>query len=219
MVIAFEGMDGVGKSTVAKEFAKQNQIIYEQQKIVNLLNIDEKDFKKFIKIIRNSKNQKLSLMFYTYRCMLDNEGLEDIVIERTMASTYFFEKEKIDSSFWDYTIGLGIIPNLTFLLYAPPEVRIQRIYKRDNKDPDLTNLEAIVDGYGDMLEYLQRYNAPYVGINTQFMDSDEVVTTCSNIYKEFINIEDYDEKRRFLVDMNDQYGIDELYGGIQKIKK
>lgn len=63
MIVAFEGMDGSGKSTIAKEVAEKANFKYEPQRLISLLNIDEEKFNKFIKLIRTSKNKKLAFFF------------------------------------------------------------------------------------------------------------------------------------------------------------
>lgn len=208
MIIAFEGMDGCGKSTVASLFAKSNDFIHETQRIMSILDISREEFDKLVKVVRYSKNKKLSSMFYTFRCMLDNEANSNTVVERTMISTYYFEKNNMEKKFWDFAMELDVIPDITFILYASPEERYNRIKRRNPEDADLKNKEALYDGYNDMLEFIKLYSIPYVGINTEIYNEKQVTAIATEITKAFCNIHDKKEKVNFLKQMNDRYGFE-----------
>jgi len=209
MIVAFEGMDGCGKSTVASMYAKNNEFIHETQRMMSILNISREEFDKLVKVVRNSKNKKISPIFYTFRCMLDNETNINTVVERTMISTYYFEKYNMEKKYWDFAMELDVIPDITFILYASPEERYNRIKKRNPDDTDLKSKEALYDGYNDMLEFIKMYSIPYVGINTEIYNEKQVVAIATEITKEFCNIQNYEEKINFLKEMNNIYGFEE----------
>lgn len=209
MVVAFEGMDGCGKSTVASMFAEKNNFIHETQRMMTILNISREEFDKLVYVVRNSKNKKISPTFYTFRCMLDNETNKNTVVERTMISTYYFEKNNVEKNFWDFTMKLNVIPDITFILYASPEERFNRIQKRNPFDSDLKSKEALKDGYNDMLDFIKMYSIPYVGINTEKYTAKQVVEICTEITKEFCNIQNNEEKINFLKQVNNVYGFEQ----------
>ena len=212
MIVAFEGMDGVGKSTVASKFAEKNNFFHETQKITRLLGVDDQTFRSFVHKIRNSDNKQLSAMFYIFRCMLDNEDQSvNSVVERTIASLYYFEKDNMSEEFWNQVIPLGTVPRLIFLLYASPETRFERIKGRNANDPDLKSIEAFKDGYKDMIAFYKKYNIPYIGINTEGLNLDGVVNLCTDIYKRYIALESVEEKYEFIKDTNKIYGVDKKY--------
>jgi len=202
MLVAFEGMDGCGKSTIAKQFATHNNFEYEAQRIVSTMNIDQNEYNKFVKIIRGSKNQYLAAIFYTFRCMFDNEDDVNRVVERTMASTYYFEKGKLSEEQWNFLMSLGVIPKLTFVLYASPETRVERIRKRNPNDNDLKSKEALFDGYSEMIDFLYKYDVPFAFINTNEINADEVVMQCTNILINYLSISLEDKKREYLNAIN-----------------
>lgn len=211
MIVAFEGMDGCGKSTVALEVSKKIGYKYEPQRFMSLLNINKDFFNKFIKKIRNSKNSKLSFYFYSLRCMLDKDILENTVIERTMMSTYYFENGNVSGDDWNYMMKNPIIPDITFLLYASPSVRYQRIYGRNKNDVDLKDSEALNDGYPQMLEFAKNYNIPYIGINTEKYKLSQIIEICSTSIKYYSQLNSDDERKKFIKLMNEKYGVDDLY--------
>ena len=184
---------------------------HETQRLISLLDIDKNKFNNFVKLIRTSKNSKLSFFFYAFRCMLDNDISEDTIIERTMMSTYYFEKDKVSWEEWDIIMKNHIVPDITFLLYASSNTRYQRIYERDKNDTDLTNKEALNDGYSDMIEFAKRYNIPYIGINTEKYSRDQIIEICSDAILYYSSLESKEDKKEFVRKMNENYGVDDLY--------
>ena len=211
MIVAFEGMDGCGKSTTAREVAKKIGFKHETQRLISLLDIDRNKFNDFVKLIRTSKNKKLSFFFYSFSCMLDNDISENTVIERTMMSTYYFERNKVSMEEWDSIMQNHIVPDITFLLYASSDTRYQRIYERDKNDSDLTSREALDDGYQEMLGFAKKYGIPYIGINTEKYNMDQIIEICSSAVNYYSKLSSEEEKKEFLKRMNDLYGIDTLY--------
>lgn len=220
MIVAFEGMDGCGKSTIANKVAKKLGYNYERQRLINLLNIDDNTYNKFIKMIRNSENTKLSFFFYSFRCMLDRDIKENTVIERTMMSTYYFEKEKIKEEEWNMIMDNPIMPDITFVLYASFDTRYKRIYNRNKSDKDLSSSEALADGYAQMLEFGRKYNIPYIGINTEIYSLEQIIEICVSTIKYYSQLDTKEEKDKLIKMMNDKYGVDDLYvlGG-EKIER
>jgi len=214
MVIAFEGMDGSGKSTVSKEVAKTVGFNHETQKIISLMDIDDKTFSKFVKHIRNSQNKHMGFMFYTLRCMLDVDSCKNTIVERSMISTYYFEHNKVSKEEFDRVMNYNVIPNITFILYASKDTRIKRIYNRNIDDSDLTSAEALEEGYDLMLEFANNYNIPYIGIDTEKYTFDEIIDLCTSIINEYQQLK-HEEIPYFIQEKNEIYGFDNKY----KVKK
>lgn len=215
MIVAFEGMDGVGKSSTAKEVAARTNFIHETQKMVNIMGIKENEFSRLVKAVRSSTNEKLGFMFYTFRCMLDIESKKDTIVERTMISTYYFEHEKVSQEEFDYAMSLNVIPDVTFLLYASSEERYKRIYLRNACDTDLKSKEALTDGYPIMLEFVKRYNIPYIGIDTEKYTQEEVIDICSDIIRRLKNM-DPSQRQGYIELMNSEFGFDRKYKPVER---
>lgn len=211
MLIGFEGMDGVGKTTLASYVSNNLNIPHETQKVANILGVDDKTFRKFVKDIRESDIKKLAFMFYTFRCMYDKSKTrnKDLIVDRTMMSTYFFEHSKLSENDLNYVMTLDCIPDLTFILYATPETRKHRISLRDDKE-DLNSEEALSDGYREMLEFAKKYNIPYVGIDTEKYNLSEIIDICESIIEAFKNANE-EEREQIIKDCNDTYGFDKYY--------
>ena len=195
MIIAFEGMDGVGKTTIADGVSKKLGISHSEQNLIDIMEIKSNDFGKLVRFVRKSNNKKLSFIFYTLRCMIDNQYDSDLIVERSMVSTYYFEHNNVLENDFDFAMKLGVVPNITFLLYASSDVRKERITARNPNDSDLTKAEALQDGYGIMRKFIQNYSIPCIEIDTEKLNCDQVIEICSSIICEYKNIpmEYYDD--------------------------
>ena len=206
MLICFEGMDGVGKSTVAEKVSQLTGIAHTPQRIMDLFDISREKFDRLAREVNY-----LPLIFYTFKCMLDKNSENDLIVERGMMSTYYFERDKVTKKDFDYMMKMNVMPDITFLLYASKDTRIQRIMNRNINDDNLNDSTVLNDGYDKMLQCAIEYNIPYVGINTEKFDFKQIVITCSKVIINYQKLKTLEQKREYLKGLNDTYGFDQLY--------
>lgn len=212
MRIALDGMDGSGKSTLAEELSSSLGYTHYKQKMIDKYGMDQNFYNHFMKYVRNSHNKKLGTIFYTLRCMIDvdEEDNDNSIVERGIISMYYFEHEKLNDEEWKFLLSLGVIPDLTIILYADIPERIKRIKMRNPNDKDLTSSEALSDGYDIMLKFAKKYDIPYIGVDTTDRSIDEVKIICENIIKGYERCPDC-KKKEYRDKLNDIYGFDDLY--------
>ena len=149
--ISFEGIDGCGKTTQIRIL--KGKLI--KKKIDNILITrepgGEKNAEKIRTIILQQKNIKLEketelLLFLASRNEHVNKIIKPalkkkqlVISDRFSDSTYAYQcyKEKSISIFYNKVNKAfkdDILPNITFLLDIKPEVCMQRIAKRTNKN-------------------------------------------------------------------------------------
>ncbi len=218
MRVALEGMDGSGKSTIAKNIAPSLNFKHYEQKLIDKYGMDLNFYHHFMKYVRNSNNKKLSTIFYTLRCMVDvdEEELDDSIVERSIISMYYFEHNNLTEEEWKFLLGLGVIPDLTLILYADSVERVKRIIKRDPNDKDLKSAEALCDGYDIMLDFAKNNDIPYIGIDTTDKSINEVAAICENVINGYKMCPD-NKKKEYRERLNDVFGFDHLYEN--KVKK
>ena len=56
---------------------------------------------------------------------------------------------------------------MSVILYASPEVRLQRIYTRNKNDRDLQDEAIKADGYKGMIKFAEKFNMPHIVIDTE----------------------------------------------------
>lgn len=195
MQIAIEGMDGVGKTTIAKKLAHDFKFMYVDKPLHYLLpGTEEETYSELNNILRKMydlddpviKSWMIGLgNIYSCRNFKD----KNIVLDRHLVSNYFWNGEKESDIVFKTMLNLIGTPDMTILLYASPETRKKRLYLRDKNDRDLTDPEIWVEGYDKMKDFLEKFNIPYVPINTENRSIEEVYEVVHRKVEKYIEKE------------------------------
>lgn len=137
MKIAIEGMDGVGKTTMAKKIAKDFDFLYIDKPLHYLLTgTEEEAYAELSKILRKMYDLDDSIIkawmiglgnIYSCRQFKDR----NIVLDRHLVSNYFWNGNEESNTIFKVLIELIGVPDLTILLYASPETRKDRLFVRN----------------------------------------------------------------------------------------
>lgn len=180
MMIAVEGMDGVGKTEISKHICNNHGFTFIEKPLHYFYNDGaEQKYADLMKVANRMydinddvlKSWYIALgNIYVARMFKD----ENIVIDRHLVSNYYWNGSLDSDPVFKALIETSGTPDLTILLYATPKTRMDRLAKRDKNDPDLSDPEKKDDGYAKMLGFLQKFNLPYLVIDTEQLSLDEV---------------------------------------------
>lgn len=194
MRIAIEGMDGVGKTTLAKILVKKLDYEYVDKPFKFLfdgLNLDENEIKNIEWKLYETQDEALITLFYGMgllygtRCNLS----ENIIYDRHFVSNYYWHGTEETEALHNELIKLCGEPDLTILLKAKISTRMQRIYDRNHDDKDLSNCAMYDDGYDKMEKFLESNGFDYIVIDTDNLMPDEVADIAlKNIEKRKIKV-------------------------------
>lgn len=189
MIIAIEGMDGVGKTTVAKSIEKEFNFKYVKEPLKELFEIDDRHIEKISKKIFDKDSKLISW----YLALGDIYALEEykndnIVLDRHTLLNYYWNGNEKSEEIFNTQIKLFGKPDLTIVLYASPKVRIKRISNRNPNDPDLNNKNMMKNGYDKLLEFVKKYEYNYTVIDTDDLSINEVIKECGNIIMKFRDV-------------------------------
>lgn len=196
MIVGFEGLNGVGKSTMAKKFAEEFNYKYISRPIYNVFGVNNNFVSEEYKvatqvenrIYNQDKNFELKAcltglgLLYTHKTMNN----ENIVIDRDLLSNFSYNGTKESLPLFEAFIKMGIYPDISFLLYASDEELTKRIMKRNPQDPDLTAPDVINQSYKKIFKFIKLYNLPVILINTNEKTEEQVFEEIKNKYKEVI---------------------------------
>lgn len=197
MIIAVEGMDGVGKTEISKYICEQHSFTFIEKPLHYFYNDGaEKKYDDLMKVANRIYDIDDSVLkswyialgnIYVSR-MFKNEN---IVIDRHLVSNYYWNGSTDSDPVFKALVETSGTPDLTILLYATPKTRMERLKKRNKDDPDLSDPEKKDDGYNKMICFIEKYNLPYVVIDTENKTLDEVKQMVDN---EIIKLKIKDKK-------------------------
>ena len=180
MLIAVEGMDGVGKTEISKHICEHHGFKFIEKPLHYFYNDGpEEKYADLMSVARRMYgiNDDVVMSWYIalgniYAARMFRD--EDVVIDRHLVSNYYWNGNSNTDPIFKALIETSGVPDLTILLYASQQTRMERLAKRNKNDPDLNDPEKKDDGYIKMVDFLKRFNLPHVIINTENMTLDEV---------------------------------------------
>lgn len=179
MHIAIEGLDGVGKTTTSKEVADRLGFEFIEKPLHYLTDKEGmENYMRMTEYINGNFPADFTAMFYglgNYFLSSELKKSRNVVTDRFLCSTYFWNCTENNRVFFDYLIGLCEKPELTVILYASARVRRNRITARNPYDPDLKNKVLSEDEYKKMFEFCERYNMPYVVVDSSELNFEQTV--------------------------------------------
>ena len=185
MIITIDGLDGAGKSTLAKSLSEKLGYEYIDKPIYELFNVKGDDNYLYDEIyhiqdlIYNKTDSNtlksyftgLSLL-YIKECMSD----KNLIIDRGLLSAFAFNGDINSKPVFETLINLGVFFDAAIIVTVSNEERIKRIKKRNENDPDL-GLDKIRNlRYDSMNQFiLEHPELPCHTINTDNLTQEEVL--------------------------------------------
>jgi thymidylate kinase len=197
MHIAIEGIDGVGKTTLARKLAKDIGFHCIEKHLHALTDGDDiDDIPNYMRItshVNASDNATFRAWFYALGNLYLKEHYQNtnIVTDRYFASNYSWNGTPENEFIFEKLMELLGKPDITFLIYANPGVRAERIRRRNPNDPDLLNssIDFSERMYGKITSFLQKYSFNYYLIDTSDMTLEDSLQAIRQIlFHEFPNI-------------------------------
>lgn len=190
MIITIDGLDGAGKSTLAKSLSEKLGYEYIDKPIYELFNVKGDDNYLYNEIyhiqdlIYNKTDSNtlksyftgLSLL-YIKECMSD----KNLIIDRGLLSAFAFNGDMNSKPVFETLINLGVFFDAAIIVTVSNEERIKRIKKRNENDPDL-ELDKIRNlRYDSMNQFiLEHPELPCHIINTDNLTQEEVLGEALN---------------------------------------
>ena len=157
MKIAIEGMDGAGKSTVAREVARRLGFKYVDSLLLDYLleegmtQAEVSAVRRAIDLCSDNENSTVRAWFYGYANLFNLLHYSvDLVIDRHCLTTYYYNGD--DESRWLFKVMQRIAgkPDIVIILRATEQTRIKRICGRNLNDKDLSSEMKLAYGYDKM---------------------------------------------------------------------
>lgn len=179
--ISIEGMDGVGKSTTCKLLAEKLSYEFIEKPLHYLFDKDENCFDEYLRIrdqVNSNPNRDFTSWFYGLGSlyMYDAFKNKNIVTDRHLASNYAWSGSDYNEDVYELLVKKLGKPKLTVIIYSPSEVIVQRLISRDKNDKDIARAKESEKIYKRMIEFCEKFQLPYIVIDTSKLTPDEVVS-------------------------------------------
>lgn len=186
MFIAIEGMDGVGKTTLAKNIAESTNFQYVEKPMQKVLGMTDEQYCELCNFIWSKENKNVTLNFFMLGNLLTRYYANDIVVDRHILSSYYWDGNDENKDVFSYFYQGDIIPDLTLVLYGDVEIRRQRIFNRNSNDPDLNEHITMDYGYDKMIDFANKIKMSYIMVNTNNRNEKEVFEYVSEIIMDYL---------------------------------
>lgn len=184
MIIAMEGMDGCGKSSVAKSIAKTFNYDYRAFPNKALFNMTDSEYSELCDKVYDFEDEYVKAWFFGFGNIIQTKNIGNgVILDRHLLSNYFWNGTQKSEKMFETLIDLIGKPDLTIVLYAGNKVRADRINQRNPDDRDLKDPEKMVLGYDKMITFAGNYNLPFLVINTEKFDLAQTTKICEQVIK------------------------------------
>ena len=185
MIITIDGLDGAGKSTLAKTLAKELDFEYIDKPIYELFKVKGDDNYLYDQIyqlqdlVYNQTDSNTLKSWFTGMSLLYIKEVmsnKNIIIDRGLLSAYAFNGDDKSDIVFETLLNLGVWFDMSIVVTVSPEERIKRIKARNENDPDLyldkiTNLQ-----YDTIMKFLNNHKElPVTIIDTDNKSQNEVL--------------------------------------------
>lgn len=185
MFIVFEGIDGVGKTSLEQKLSQQLNYKFIETPLSELMFNNPQIYAKVVDYIHSYLPGFLRAWFYSFSnlylsekyCQQHSTNQRNLITNRYVVSNFAYNSDNYTGNFFANLFQFLAKPDLTIYLTADLETIKQRISNRNKDDKDLLQVEYNKNVREPlMLNFLkQNYNAKQVAIiNTTNLNLDEV---------------------------------------------
>lgn len=185
MIVTIDGLDGAGKSTLAKKLSEKLGYEYIDKPIYQLFNVKGDDNYLYDEIyhiqdlIYNKTDSNTLKSYFTGLSLLyikECMSNKNLIIDRGLLSAFAFNGDINSMPVFETLINLGVFFDAAIIVTASNEERIKRIKKRNENDPDLV-LDKIKNLRGDSINQfiIEHPELPCHTINTDNLTQEEVL--------------------------------------------
>jgi thymidylate kinase len=180
MLIAIEGIDGVGKTTIGKAIANKLNYSFREKALQEVWDIS---FDRYISLqdaLKATNNNEIMAMFFGLNNLLCGiDGISNnIVADRYIATNYFWYGTEKNECIYDALLSVSEKPVLTVILRASTETLQKRIEVKESKSRIVQELEKIKNNEEFVPKtkyFLERKGLDYIIVDNDSTSIEDVI--------------------------------------------
>lgn len=186
MIIAIEGLDGVGKSSVSKMLAEKLGFLYVEKPFSNVFQSNH--LEKYMEIKRGlnvQQDRTLLAWFYGLNLLFGKDYYrhQNVVYDRFLVSNFSWILDENNEFIFDAMVKAIGTPDVTVLLTARKEVVLSRLKQRDAADKDLNKAQYMDKALDNCRYLLNKYNIPNIELDASELTIEESVDLILDLLK------------------------------------
>lgn len=176
MLIAIEGVDGSGKTTIGKALADRLSFSFVEKSLMNASGLSKAEYikmREYLKKCTVASDQLMALFFGMNNILCSSMGRKmDIVADRYIATSFFWYGNEDTMPLYDSLAKMISAPMLTVVLNVPSSVAIERVKQRnfktsDERDKEILKAQRAGEFANKVIPFLERHGYNYVVIENQ----------------------------------------------------
>ena len=183
MIIALEGMDGCGKTTIAKRLADKIGYDYIEKPNRDLMNMGKDEYEDMLKVLYAINNPTIIATFIGLGNLLQANVKDNVVLDRHILSNYYWNGRKENEDIFKSFVKNCPKNTINIVLYASPEIRKNRIIARNPNDEDLDESKVFNLGYDKILKFANENDMNCLIFDTDNLNLDEVFEQVISMYE------------------------------------
>lgn len=180
MIVALEGMDGCGKTTIARKISEDLGYTYANRQLKNIFNLSKEQFEEACQRIYDINDSTLSALFFTLNNYVSMIKDKNVILDRHFISTCFWNYNERTSSMLNMLSNI-VRPDITIFLLSSIEKRRQHIGMREGNNLDIYDVKKMSYGYDEMIHYAQKLSFNYIVVHEDDMQYEEIIAVCKKI--------------------------------------
>jgi len=193
MLIAIEGIDGVGKTTIGKALAKKLKYEFLDKALQKIWNIPLDSYVSMRDTLKTTNNNEVMSMFFGLNNLLCSiEGYsKNVIADRYIITNYFWHGTEKNECIYDAILAVSEKPILTVILKADTETLRKRIIAKETKDKIEKELKKIKNNdefVPKTKAFLERKGLDYIIIDNDSASIEDVVGIIINKLKSITTI-------------------------------
>ena len=185
MLIAIEGIDGVGKTTIGKALSQKLDFEFLEKALQKVWNLPLDKYVSMREALKTTNNKDVMSFFFGLNNLLCGiEGFsKNVIADRYILTNYFWYGTENNECIYDAILSVSEKPTLTVILTATTETLRKRIIAKENKDKVEKELEKIKnnDEFAPKTRaFLERKGLDYIIIDNNTAKIEDVVSLIIN---------------------------------------
>lgn len=186
MIIAIEGIDGAGKTSVAKKLSEKLGFTFIEKALKDAFSINKDTYISLRESLKfyTKENPDVMAIFFLLNNVISNVSAENIIADRYLLTNYFFYGNEKNMAL--YTAFLDVMgkPDYTVVLTADNDTLIKRIKSRnlskEDEEKELRKVNRKISFEDKVVPFLEENDLKYIKVDTSNLSADETTSIIFN---------------------------------------